>query len=360
VTLLLVDPRRVVALVRAAAVIVLAWICLGSLVFAKHWLLWHRSRDGSSLAETAVPIGIFITLWAVATPLIVQLWRTFPVRRPRVVRNALLLTLSSGAVVTVRCVLNAALLGATWNDFSWEARTFLDVYLDVIPVLNIVLVTQHLDHRAANAGRRRDEAELQAELANIELQQLRAALDPHFLFNALNAVLALIPRSPAKARSVVKGLGALVSRSRHWQGRSEIELEEELRFVSGYLDIQRARFGDALLVSIDVEPDVLRSLVPPLLVQTLVENAVIHGLRSDVGRGAIHVRAAHSGDDLRIEVRDSGRGFVEELTHSNGIGITNARSRLALMYGSQQSLTFRKVAGGFVAAATLPIRQRTG
>jgi two-component system LytT family sensor kinase len=351
------DASRLVALARIAVTIVLLWLCAGVFLLTKQTLVL-QALPGFDLPEIAAQTGLFIAIWSVATPVIVHLSRKFPIRRPRAIRNAVILALLSIAGASLMFVVVALLAGATASDFSFDPQVVSAVYVDLFPIFYIALVTQHLDQRAANARRRRDESELQAELANIELQQLRAALDPHFLFNALNAVLALIPRAPDKARAVAKGLGELLSRSVQWQGRTEIELEEEIRFVNGYLEIQRARFGAALMVSIDVAPETLRSLVPPLLVQTLVENAVIHGLRSDHGRGAIQVRAARSGDAVRIEVTDSGPGFDDRLPSSGGIGIANVRARLRLMHGNRQSLTFRKVPGGFVAAATLPSAQR--
>jgi len=235
--------------------------------------------------------------------------------------------------------------------------TLLLIWDNITPIAFIAVIARHFDHRAANARRRRDAAELQAEVARVQLRQLRADLDPHFLFNALNTVSALIRSRPQEGEAVLRELTALLRRSFETHAHREIPLQEEAGFLLHYLHICQMRFGPRLSVSVSVAQDVERALVPPLVLQPLVENAIVHGIGAQEGEGAVEIRALARGSNLCLEVRDSGRGFDPQTESGGGIGIANIRARLRLMFDDAQSLHYRRDGRWFVAAVTIPLRR---
>jgi LytS/YehU family sensor histidine kinase len=149
---------------------------------------------------------------------------------------------------------------------------------------------------------------LEAQLARAQLSALRAQLHPHFLFNALNTISALIPRDPSAADRMIERLGELLRQSLEAEGAAEVPLEEELRFLDGYLEIERARFRDRLAVTTRVDRGTMRARVPSLILQPLVENAIRHGVAPRAAPGSVEIRAEHEDGVLRLVVKDDGPG----------------------------------------------------
>jgi signal transduction histidine kinase len=210
-----------------------------------------------------------------------------------------------------------------------------------------------------HASRERDR--LEVRLAHAQLEGLKHQLQPHFLFNALNAISALIPSDPRAAQRTVHGLGELLRLSLAQAGEQEVRLERELELLGHYVAIQRLRFQDRLTVHIDAAPAVCRAFVPNLLLQPLVENAIRHGIGPRAAGGAIAVDIAQAGPHLRIRVTDDGIGAQLDpqgcLTHE-GVGLGNTRARLQYLYGSQQRLQVSTApAGGFAVEIEVPYRE---
>ena len=221
--------------------------------------------------------------------------------------------------------------------------------------------------RAAREARERERAaaRLEAGLAEARLTALRAQLDPHFLFNTLNAVSALALRGDAEA--VVHALSTLSDLLRETLGGAptqEVALADELALLDRYLEIQRLRFSDRLTVSRDVDAAALDAAVPAMLLQPLVENAVQHGVAASPGPTTITIGARRDGDALRVEVRDGGPGFAGDARATRpreGIGLANTRARLAQLYGPAHRLECRDLhdddgTSGALVAVTLPYR----
>lgn len=202
---------------------------------------------------------------------------------------------------------------------------------------------------------------LEVRLAHAQLEGLKHQLQPHFLFNALNAISALIPSDPRAAQRTVHGLGELLRLSLAQAGEQEVRLERELELLGHYVAIQRLRFQDRLTVRIDAAPAVRRAFVPNLLLQPLVENAIRHGIGPRAAGGAIAVDIAQVGAQLRIRVTDDGVGAQLDpqghLGHE-GVGLGNTRARLQYLYGSQQRLLVTTApAGGFTVEIEVPYRE---
>ncbi len=206
--------------------------------------------------------------------------------------------------------------------------------------------------------RRQEAAQLASQLGQARLQALRMQLNPHFLFNALNAVSALADDDPAAVRRIVSRLSALLRRVLDSESTPEVTLREELDSVRDYMEIQSIRFGDALEFSVDVHPDAMAVRVPAFILQPLVENAVEHAAaRRTEGVATIDVAARLRSGRLVVEVSDngSGGGDVPNVTAGGGVGLRNIRERLTAHYGSAASLALTGSArSGTQAVVTLP------
>ncbi len=184
---------------------------------------------------------------------------------------------------------------------------------------------------------------LQADLSDARLQNLRAQLRPHFLFNTLNSISALVAECPDRAEQMIARLSHLLRRSLDSDTRTLVPVVEEMDFIRTYLEIEETRFGDRLSIEIDVQPETELLTVPALILQPLVENAVVHGVAPFDSPGRITVMSRLEGDVLCLSVRDTGPGVPPGTVF--GIGLSNTRSRLAQLYGEAAEL---KVDGNLV------------
>ncbi len=208
-----------------------------------------------------------------------------------------------------------------------------------------------LENRRLEARRR----DLHLEASRSELKALRAQVDPHFLFNALNTVAGLIPSNPSLAEETVEKLSEVF---RYTLKRSETEmvlLSEELDFIRAWLDVQQARFGDRLSVEISADPAVLDTRLPVMALQTLVENAIKHGVARSTGTCKVSITAGPApGESLRLTVSDTGSAPVR-FENSEGRGLRNVRERIAGYYGGRASLTLRRDESRGLTLATLEL-----
>lgn len=209
----------------------------------------------------------------------------------------------------------------------------------------------------------RERARAQEQLAAAQLHSLRLQLQPHFLFNTLNTIIALIGPEPRAAERMVAGLSELLRASLRLADEQEVPLARELDHLRLYVDIQQTRFGDRLDVDLEVDPAVHGALVPSLLLQPLVENAIRHGISPRATGGRISVRARRDADELRLEVEDDGVGVAasDGLLPREGVGIGNTRERLRRLHGRQQRFAYESRPGsGFAVTIALPFRTEGG
>lgn len=185
-------------------------------------------------------------------------------------------------------------------------------------------------------------SQLEASLAQAQLQMLRMQLQPHFLFNTLHSISALMHKDVRRADSMIAALSDLLRMSLQNIGAQEVPLQSELDFLQRYVEIMQLRFGDRLKVTMDVDPEVRDARVPNLFLQPLVENSFRHGF-GDLGQGAIVISVRREGDMLHCEVVDDGRGLRPG--HKEGVGFANARQRLAHLYGDRHTFSVRGAPG---------------
>lgn len=205
--------------------------------------------------------------------------------------------------------------------------------------------------------RERRAAELEGELSRAQLHALRMQLNPHFLFNTLNTIAALIHEQPETADRVVVRLSELLRASLDRPGAHEIPLRQELDFLRRYLEIEQARFGDRLAVELQIGANLRDALVPALILQPVLENAIRHGVETRETAGRILVTAERQGERLDLCVADNGPGLPEGKASfpREGIGLSNTRSRLEHLYGTQQSLILTAAPrGGLEVRISLP------
>jgi signal transduction histidine kinase len=208
--------------------------------------------------------------------------------------------------------------------------------------------------------RERDKLAVQLEqkLAHMQLDALRMQLNPHFLFNALNSVSALMDMDVSKAQSMLTRVSDLLRLSLRSAGSPTVPVWQEIELVELYLQVAQVRYGDGLEVDIDVDPHVVDAQVPSFIMQPLVENALKHGLQPGRNQQKIHVVARQSGDAIELLVEDNGRGLDGLITNSGrflaarpsvdglGIGLTNTRSRLTMLYGDRYAFRMSNTANG--------------
>jgi signal transduction histidine kinase len=196
---------------------------------------------------------------------------------------------------------------------------------------------------------------LETSLSEARLQALRAQLNPHFLFNTLNAISALaLKGEPVVVAEMLGRLSDLLRATLDHGRDAEIPLARELEFLDSYLAIQRLRFGDRFTVTQRIPPDTLQTLVPTLILQPIIENAVVHGVGAQLGGGSIEICATRNNGVLRLEVRDSGPGF-RSARPDEGIGLGNTRSRLEQLYGTGYAFECGSPPeGGAVVRITIP------
>jgi signal transduction histidine kinase len=219
---------------------------------------------------------------------------------------------------------------------------------------------------AHNANRLREQeartARAEALRAQAELAALRAQLQPHFLFNALHSISAVLRSDPRGAEQALEQLGSMLRYALGVQrdDREDVTLAEELDFVRAYLAIEQLRFGDRLRVQEQIDPEALECAVLAVTLQPLVENAIRHGIASNTRGGTVFIRAAIEDDRLRLEVADDGSGAVAEVIDeqrgARGVGIRSVRQRLNARYGAAGELRIETAPGkGFRAVISLPV-----
>jgi signal transduction histidine kinase len=302
--------------------------------------------------------------WAVLAPGILWLARRHRFERHTWMRAAaahavgVLAFTCLHAVLTVSCRLPiSSLFGG--REMSWwsafQELFFLNFDWEMMTYWALVGLSHALDFYRESQHERVASAQLQARLAEARLQTLQSQLHPHFLFNTLHTISALMHRDTVAADDMLARLSDLLRLSLERTGTQQVTLKEELDFLLKYLEIERTRFGDRLVVRVDIEPETLDAAVPNLLLQPLVENAIRHGIARKVGGGLLEIRAAREDEGLCLLVRDTGPGLsAAKLSALNtGVGLTNTRSRLEELFPRRHRFEFHEPADGGLAVKIL-------
>ena len=245
--------------------------------------------------------------------------------------------------------------------FPWSAR-LLRAWYGSIPILVAVYGAVLTAAWALNEARERERrtlraSQLEAQLQAAHLAVLRARLQPHFLYNTLNGIAALVVDTKSvEAVAAIEQLSELLHAALRDDGRDVVTLEEEVALAERYLALQQMRFGDRLEHSVAVAPDVARDTVPVLLLQPLVENAVLHGLENGQQRLRVRIAAAAAGNGIEVRVENDGPDLdAATRNDGHGVGLAATRARLATAYGTEASLQLLpREGGGVVVRLALP------
>jgi two-component system, LytTR family, sensor kinase len=371
-------PSQIRRIARSeAGAIVGGWTAVAAL-FAGHSYLSYAADGRPVTALQAVwwSVAEWYT-WALLTPVVV--WIVRRVRRSECPRARALGTLVAfGLLVALLQVVleygadRAAVLLSGDRDLSvrvWLAGGVRGAVLDlayllprkigfsVVTFWAVVGVVFAADNYRLYRDRELRAARLEGALVGAQLQALQAQLQPHFLFNTLNAIASLIPESPEVAEEMVESLADLLRAALRDGRQREIPLEREMELLDQYLRIQELRFQDRLRVRRALPPELADALVPPLLLQPLVENAIRHGVAPRPGGGAVSVSVEGSGGQLVIVVEDDGPGFTGAARDGAGLGLANVRARLERLYGDSSALVAsNRPGGGASVTLRLPLR----
>jgi two-component system, LytTR family, sensor kinase len=293
---------------------------------------------------------------ALFTPVCFWLVRRYPLQRGLWLRNAAVQLTVISMAVALKFAIYVEVGRRLRPDPDWRldrilAGGFISESIAFWALLGIVHAIEYYRRYREHEVHA---ARLEAELAGARLDALTAQLQPHFLFNTLHSVSTLMRRDVDAAEEMLAHLGDLLHRTLRQQQRHEIPLAEELELLRHYLDIMKIRFHDRLVDRIDLQDGVTGALVPPFILQPLVENAIQHGIARKPGAGRIEIAACRAGDSLEITVRNDGEGFAGG---GEGVGLSNTRRRLEELYGPQQGLDLMPEAGGgLLVRIVIPFR----
>ena len=330
-----------------------AWTFLVIVVAASSSLTYALTYQPPRWRYTLAMAATEWYVWAAFTPLVAWLSRRFRISRRQWWRAAILA--AAGVVAAfLKVTLTRLLRRSIDGDEYFQITTVLGHYLIFWGLVAVAHAWQY--HRDAQQREVRT-SQLEALLAQTRLQMLSMQLQPHFLFNTLNTIAEMVHREPEAAERMITGLSHLLRETLQAGGLERVPLDHELKLLDRYVGIQRSRFGDRLTVTFSIADAARTALVPGLLLQPLVENAIKHGIGARAGAGRIDITAAREGNRLIIEISDDGRGLRDESV-VEGVGLGNCRARLAALFGSDAvALTIRnRDAGGAVVCLTMPFQ----
>ena len=292
-------------------------------------------------------------MWALCTPLIFAAAHRFPFRRDRLARSiwthVLIALALAGTIELLWLQMSLALqmyiepevmarMRANWAEV-YSGAVLSRMLSGAFTYVAVLGVATTLGYHRRFRERELRAAQLEAQLALAQVQALKMQVHPHFLFNTLHAITVLIREDPTAATRVVTRLGDLLRLTLSRATTAQVSFRRELEILTLYLEIERMRFHDRLEIEYDVEPATLGALVPDLILQPLVENAIRHGVSPNAGTGRIVVRSRRDGDWLLLEIRDNGAGLPEGARPRDGIGLATTKARLERLYGDRQELT---------------------
>jgi two-component system LytT family sensor kinase len=311
----------------------------------------------------------FAYVWAVLTPLVLWLARRFPIDRGRQALNLLVHVCASliiGFATRAFRDLMFFYLVIGYNGPLSFGKLLFSMYL-MFDYGSMIYWLILLVSFAFNYYRRYREGEirasrLEAQLAQAQLHALKMQLHPHFLFNTLHSISALVHKAPDAADKMIARLGDFLRLTLESAGAQEVTLQQEIDFLKCYLDIERIRFKDRLTVRIDIETQALQARLPNLILQPIVENAIRHGIAPSTEAGYIEIEARRFNGTLHVQITDNGPGLS---TNGNsgrifkeGVGLSNTQARLQQLYGTEHRLDLSNTArGGLTVTLEIPFNE---
>ena len=353
---------------RKWALIAACWTFLAFLFSGPPMIQAIRQNRTAEGWKTVLGELIFAYLWLALTPLVIWLSRSFRIEQGQRFKSVTIHILASVGFLLFQILLFTLIsIPFGWYSqlTSFSNRYFLLILnftpSNVMFYWGIVVIEHALNYYSKLQERELKSSQLEAQLAQAQLHVLKMQLHPHFLFNTLNAISALIRDSPDEAEEMVSRLGDLLRMTLETAGLQEVPFKKELEFLNHYLDIEQTRFQDRLKVELAIEPETLDGLVPSMILQPLVENSVRHGVAPRPEGGCIKIKAWRDNSLLRLEVEDDGPGLSNTTPPKERVGLTNTRARVTNLYGDEHGLVLRHAAGGgLIASLSIPFRRASG
>jgi two-component system, LytTR family, sensor kinase len=343
-------------------VVIWTFLIVRSIEPTTHWL--RTTGIPTSHWPVAAHITFEVLVWVLATPFLFMAFDRTPVVRGARVRNFTLRFVLAGLAIVAHAALSRATLFALVSFMGANERLYTSDALDWQATLGysaegfgVVLLAHVVIQRIHRSRyRQRRAAELETSLAKAKLHALSNELQPHFLFNTLNGIAALVQEDPRLAETMLVRLGDLLRVTLDDGADGEISLGLELEHLDLYLDLQEMRFGPRLTVVRDIAPDVLKVQVPSMLLQPLVENALTHGIGPKPGPGEVRITARRLVDRVSITIEDTGTGLPPVVGESTGI--RNTRARLSAMFSTEYhfALESRRDREGTIVTIQIPLR----
>jgi two-component system, LytTR family, sensor kinase len=323
----------------------------GGLVSAVHSLLRMQADRGPLpwLPIFGTSLASWLP-WALATPFVIGLARKYPIGHGLKV-GAVAIHMAAFAAITAVSEAWYTVLQMQFNPFeerqwptfaaTWRMLVLDQALLLLLAYTLILTVTYVVDARDGLASELVKTMRLNMELSRAQLAALRRQMEPHFMYNTLNAIAGLVrDRRNEAAVDMIVGLSEFLRRALEGSQKAQVSLAEEVEYLQRYIDIQAVRFGERLQVSLDIPQQLLGAKVPNLLLQPLVENAIKHGISKRVAGGRVRVSGSQHDGALRLCVYNDGPCVKEDFDAARtGVGIGNLRTRLQILYGSRSQLT---------------------
>lgn len=347
------------------------WTLFGLFLGSQMYLAYRRSDMPVGWHRIFALELAYAYIWAALTPLVLFLARRYPIVRERWLRNLLIHVLASVVIGFGTRVLHDLMFIQFISD---PKRTFslvkllLNVYLifdyGAMIYWLIVLISFVSDYYRRYRGGEIRATRLEAQLAHAQLQALKMQLQPHFLFNTLHSISALVYKDAEAADKMIARLGDFLRLTLENGGAQEVSLQQELEFLKCYLDIERIRFRDRLTVRFRIEPQTLDARLPNLILQPIVENAIKHGIAPHESQGQIEIEATRLNGLLHVQVTDNGPGLPANGDNGQilkeGVGLANTQARLQQLYGSDHRLDLANTLhGGLSVILEIPFKRET-
>ncbi len=303
-------------------------------------------------------------IWALLTPAILWIARKYPINReswkrvvPTIYVPLMLLLLAIHATANL-LLFRATGLHDTVSFGLLEVHFTSRVHVNALAFWTLLGFYNAFDYYKKYQIREQQASRLELQLAQANLRALKMQLNPHFLFNTLHSVSALVRKNEnATAIKMLGRLGEFLRLALENQGIQLIPLKEELDFLERYLEIEKIRFQERLQVTMNVEPDLLEYYVPNLILQPIVENAIHHGISPHSQAGKIEIEAMKHDDRLILQIKDDGPGLKNPGMARRGVGLANTQERLERLYGDQQELRLTNAEeGGLMVRIIIPMQ----
>lgn len=343
------------------------WSCIGG-IFVGRYVVYTLFADDTQFEwMRAFWVWMGWVQWIVLTPLVLYLARRFPIERASWQRHArihvvgwLVVTLvDTGLYVISRSIYHVLVEPPTSPFWEGVAQLFASTLsVNLFVYFGIIAAVQAWSYYKKYQERESQAAKLEGQLAKAQLKALKMQLHPHFLFNTLHAISALMDEDVKASRDMLAMLSQLLRLTLENADKQEVSLKQEIAFLKHYLEIQQIRFRDQLEVSFDVDPEVLQAQVPNMILQPLVENALDHGAAHNGDASRVAIRGYRTNGSLVMEVQDNGPGLASPNVKgllTKGIGLRNTQERLEQLYGTSQRLAFQEpTTGGTQVSVKIP------